>query len=160
MRRVLCLYGPCGPLELSQGFRSMTPVGLKATKLRVTTVMPWTSAVAAINPSRIGRGSGTWRAAARCATAISTGRMRPAKAGRTCPSSHVAGWPLEKDRGAHPARCRSSSYWMMMTERKRLTAGTPRTQLATLGSAFPALTFRSSETASAVSRHRDPAWAQ
>ena len=43
----------------SQGSSVGTPVGAKSATLRVTTVMPCTSAVAAMSPSRRGRGSGT-----------------------------------------------------------------------------------------------------
>lgn len=42
-----------------QGFRRETPVDVKSLVLRVTTVIPCTSAVAAIRPSRTGSGSGT-----------------------------------------------------------------------------------------------------
>ena len=41
------------------GFRRETPVDAKSLVFRVTTVIPCTSAVAAIRPSRTGRGSGT-----------------------------------------------------------------------------------------------------
>ena len=43
----------------TQGLMRGTPVGSKSVTLRVTTVIPWTSAVAAMSASRKGRGSGT-----------------------------------------------------------------------------------------------------
>ena len=43
---------PLGHCEASHGFKSATPVARKSAMLRVTIVMPWTSAVAAISPSR------------------------------------------------------------------------------------------------------------
>jgi hypothetical protein len=69
-------------LQAVQGLSVFAPVRSKST-LRVTSVRPWTSAVAAISASLTGRGSGTWRAALRRAMETSTGRMRSSKAGRT-----------------------------------------------------------------------------
>jgi len=66
-----------------QGLNISTPVGSKSATFRVTTVIPCTSAVAAISASRCGRGSGTFSLAQRCATAISTARIRPSNAGNT-----------------------------------------------------------------------------
>ena len=45
--------------EASHGFKSGTPVGAKSATFLVTTVMPCARAVAAMNASRSGRGSGT-----------------------------------------------------------------------------------------------------
>jgi hypothetical protein len=45
--------------EVSHGFKSGTPVGAKSATFRVTTVIPCARAVAAMNASRSGRGSGT-----------------------------------------------------------------------------------------------------
>jgi len=42
-------------VQSSQGLSRLTPVGTKSATLRVTTVIPWTSAVAAIRASRTGR---------------------------------------------------------------------------------------------------------
>jgi len=42
-----------------QGLTRGTPVGSKSATSRVTTVIPWTRAVAAMSASRKGRGSGT-----------------------------------------------------------------------------------------------------
>ena len=43
----------------AQGLIVGTPIGEKSETLRVTTVMPWLKAVAAISASRSGRRSGT-----------------------------------------------------------------------------------------------------
>lgn len=61
----------------SQGFKASTPIGSKSRTLRVTTVMRWTKAAAAIKASRMGLGSGTCNFAQRSATATSTGSIRP-----------------------------------------------------------------------------------
>lgn len=53
---------PCampGYRRASHGFKSGTPVASKSATLRIATVMPGTSAVAAINASRSALGSGT-----------------------------------------------------------------------------------------------------
>lgn len=65
----------------SHGSSQSTPIGTKSAAFRVTTVSPCTSAVAAINASCAGRGSGTCSCAHRSATALSTGRIRPANSG-------------------------------------------------------------------------------
>lgn len=102
--------------ELRHGFRTSTPVGSKSATLRVTTVMPCTSAVAAMRPSRTGRGSGTWRRALRCATAVSTDRIRPAKAGKTCAFSHVRNMaPCDGSRRS-ASNTPISSSWMLIAQ--------------------------------------------
>ena len=53
------LSGSQGLIGLIHGLRIRAPVGSKSATFRITLVMPCTSAVAAISPSRIGRGSGT-----------------------------------------------------------------------------------------------------
>jgi hypothetical protein len=60
--------------HLAHGSSSATPIGLKSTTLRVTTVRRCVKAVAAIKASRSGLGSGTCRAAHRRAMAPSIGR--------------------------------------------------------------------------------------
>ena len=75
---------PRGLATVSQGLSRGTPVAWKSATLRVTTVMWWTIAVAAINASRSDLGSGTCNEAQRCATAVSTGSTLPENAGRTC----------------------------------------------------------------------------
>lgn len=73
----------------SQGFRTSTPIGSKSRTLRVTTVMWWTEAVAAIKASRMGLGSGTCNLAQRSATAASTGSIRPSNSDNTRVSIHA-----------------------------------------------------------------------
>jgi len=45
-------------LRQRHGLKIGTPIGAKSATLRVTTIMPWTSAIAAISASRSERGSG------------------------------------------------------------------------------------------------------
>ena len=51
--------GGVGDYPAFQGLRMSTPVPSKSDTFRVTSVMPWTSAVPPMSPSRTGRGSGT-----------------------------------------------------------------------------------------------------
>lgn len=74
--------------ERSHGLNNATPIGSKSAVLRVTTVNPCTSAVAAISASRSGRGSGTCKPAHRRAIAMSIGKMRAASGVKISPSSH------------------------------------------------------------------------
>jgi len=81
-----------------QGLSTVTPIGWKSVTLRVTTVSPWTAAVAAISASRSGRGCGTWRPAYCRATAASMARMRPSK----CPGSDCGSRRGGSPRARHP----------------------------------------------------------
>ena len=108
-----------------QGFKVSTPNGPKSATLRVTTVIPWVNAVAAMRASLSGRGSGTWSVPHRARHGGIDGenaaRERP---GNTFPSSHrrrtaaCAG-----SRRATPSTPFSNSR-IVMTDRKRLGAGT------------------------------------
>jgi hypothetical protein len=97
----------------SQGLRISTQSGSKSRTLRVTTVMPWTRAVAAIKASRMGLGSGKCSLAQRCATTASTGSIRPLNSGNTLVSSHtqrMAPWRLSL---RSSKRMPSSSSWIV-----------------------------------------------
>ena len=115
----------------SHGLRTATPVGSKSATLRVTTDMPCTSAVAAIRASRTGRGSGTCSRALRWATAVSTTRMRPAKAGKTWPFSqarNIAPWDGSR-RSA--SKTPISNSWREITDKYKSPASTLSAQSAT-----------------------------
>ena len=126
------------------GLNVTTPVRSKSRTLRVTTVIPCTNAVAAINASRSDRGSGTCSRAQRWATTVSTGSMRPSNCNNTCSSIHA--------RKAAPcfasfrAVCNapSSSSSTVIAERKRLATAVLRAHAKTFGFALPGR--RSSET--------------
>lgn len=62
--------------SVSKGFTRSTPVRAKSAMLRVTSVIPWTSAVAAINPSTTGTGSVMLSVPQRSATAWSMSTIR------------------------------------------------------------------------------------
>ena len=68
-----------------QGFSNGVPSGVKSATLRVTTIMPCTSAVAGISASRSDRRSGTCRAAQRRAILTSVGNTWAAKVRITRP---------------------------------------------------------------------------
>ena len=72
-------------------YNVMHLIGCKSTVLRVTTVMPCTSAVAAMSASRSPHLSGTCNRARRCATAVSTGSVRPGRNIRT-PQQAAVRW--------------------------------------------------------------------
>ena len=135
------------------GLMICTPLALKSATLRVTTVMPWTRAVAAIIESRSLRRSGTCNRAHCCATEVSMGRTRPAKAGGACPSSQAR--MMAPCFGSRRSICRTpiSSSSTVMTETYRLPAGTPVAQTVTAGCALPDLALRSSETTFVSSRY-------
>lgn len=80
----------------SNGLSRRTPARARSLTLRVTKVDPHTFAVAAINPSITGRGSGTFNLPHSSATSAVTGRMRSAQ---SCSSvdSHASNTP-------HPRR--------------------------------------------------------
>ena len=87
-----------------QGLSSAAPVAEKSASLRVTTVSPCTSAVAAISPSRSGLGSGTVRRAQHRAISVVTGSVRPANSGSTCASNLfvcIANFSLVANAGDH-----------------------------------------------------------
>lgn len=70
-------FGRQRPVNPVQGSTIPTPVPSKSRTLRVTSVSPWTSAVAAIQASRSLTGSGTCNAAQVTATAPSPHAAHP-----------------------------------------------------------------------------------
>src|SRR5690554_4466707 len=66
-----------------QGLRSLISIPSKSLVLRVTIVILWVRAVAAINASRSERGSGTCISAQHKATFVSIGIIRCSNAGKT-----------------------------------------------------------------------------
>ena len=74
-----------------QGLISATPVASKSARFPVTTVIPCTMAIAAINASRSARGSGTCNRAHFRATAESTGSVRSRNSGNTCRGKRATG---------------------------------------------------------------------
>lgn len=89
--RIRAFYGFVEPLlsNQSHGFSNLSPADPKSKTFLVTTVIPCTNAVAAINPSLIGPRFGTCNCALRSATSRLTGNILPENAGITCRSNHV-----------------------------------------------------------------------
>jgi sialidase-1 len=123
-----------------------TPVGSKSITFRVATVIPCTSAVAAISASLMGRGSGTCSFALRFAIAVSIDKTRPVNAGRTWLSSQARSMaPCVGSRRSESSTPISSS-WIVIADRYRSVTATLSAQLATFSSAFPERTFSNSHT--------------
>ena len=105
---------PATTLHTCQGLISSTPVWAKSATLRVTTLNPCSSAVAAIMASRSERGLGTCNAAHTGAVNCVNGKMRPAKAART---------PVSQARNALPCGgTRRSSAKMPISSSSRVIA--------------------------------------
>ena len=116
---------------LIHGLIIPTPVGAKSETFRVTTVIPWTNAVAAMSASRSGRLSGTWSPAQRRTTAVSTGKIRPANAVITCRSSQdLSTAPCAGSRRSTRSTPISISR-TVITDRNNLAAGMPSAQAMT-----------------------------
>ena len=129
---------------LIHGLIIPTPVGAKSETFRVTTVIPWTNAVAAMSASRSGRLSGTWSFAQCRATAVSTGRIRPAKTGITWCSSQVRSTaPCAASRRSARSTPISISR-TEMTDKNKLAAGMLSAHVMTFELALPVLPFLNS----------------
>src|SRR5690606_7864456 len=137
---------PAARSQTSHGLRRRTSVVLKSLILRVTTVRPCTCAVAAINASRLEQGLGTWKLAQALAIAKSIGRMRPAKAGST--------WPSSQARSSAPCRgslrciCSTpvSSSMTVITDRYCVMPTAPLAHAETLALTLAVPILRSSDT--------------
>ncbi len=124
---------------LIQGLIIPTPVEAKSDTFRVTTVIPWTIAVAAMSASRSGRLSGTWSLAQCRTTAVSTGKIRPANAVITCRSSQVlSAAPCAVSRRSARSTPISISR-TEMTDKNNLAAGMLSAHAMTFASALPVL---------------------
>lgn len=82
---------PHYPQERAEnGLRTVTPARARSATFRVTTVRPWTMAVAAISPSMAGSGSGIPSLPHASATRSSTGRMRAPSLARSLSSHSIS----------------------------------------------------------------------
>ncbi len=118
------------------GLNRRTPVCTKSAMFRVTTVMPWTSAVAAIRASRSERRPGTCKRAQRSATILSTGKIRPLNSGTICLFIHARS--IAPYVGSQRSICKMpvSSSRIVIADMYKLFALTLSGPLRDLGSGF------------------------